>query len=60
MDEKKPRDGDIEPRAWHASDDDLHETAVRDPVPHDELSRRRQQFRRALTDHERAERWPCG
>jgi len=62
MDEKKPRDGDVEPRAWHASDDDLHETAVRDPSPpmNDNLSRRREGFRRALTDRERAERWPCG
>ncbi len=62
MDEQKPRDGDVEPRAWHASDDDSHETAVRErsPSTHDELSRRRQQLHRALTDSERAERWPCG
>lgn len=60
MDEKKPRDGDVEPRAWRAPDEDLHETAVRDPLPHDELSCRRHPFRDVLTDRERAERWPCG
>jgi hypothetical protein len=60
MDEQKPRDG--EPRAWHASDDEPHETVVRDrsPTTHDNLSRRREGFRRALTETERAERWPCG
>jgi hypothetical protein len=62
MDEQKPREGDVEPRMWQASDDDLQETAIRDPSPsiNDNLSRRREEFRRALTDRERTERWPCG
>jgi hypothetical protein len=61
MDDTTPRHGDVEPHAWHASDDDVHETAVRDRAPSmNDLSRRRLQFRRAMTDRERAERWPCG
>jgi hypothetical protein len=53
MDENEPREVDALRRARRASDDEPTETI-------DELSRRREQHRRALTERERAERWPCG
>jgi len=60
MDEKSPREGNVEPRGWLAADDDLNEKGARgkwDDV-HDEQSRRR--LPGALTERERTERWPCG
>lgn len=53
MDEKPPRESGVELRVRHASDDEQREIL-------DDLTRRREQQRRVLTDRERAERWPCG
>jgi hypothetical protein len=53
MDEQKPREADGAPRDRHASDDERIE-------PHYDLSKRRELHRTALTERERAERWPCG
>ena len=60
MDEKSPREGNVEPRGWLAPDDDLNEKVARDARDgvRDELSERR--LPSALTERERAERWPCG
>jgi hypothetical protein len=53
MEEKQPREREIPPFALRASDDEPVERI-------DEASRRREHERRALTERERAERWPCG
>ena len=53
MDERERRDTDAEPRDSYASREHAAE-------PADDITRRREQQRRALTDRERAERWPCG
>ncbi len=53
MDEKKPRDDDVELRAGRPGDDE-HSDIL------DDLARRREQQRRALTERERTERWPTG
>jgi hypothetical protein len=53
MEDKQPRERETQPLALHASD---HVPVERV----DELSRRREQHRRALTEGERTERWPCG
>jgi hypothetical protein len=61
MDEKRLREGDVEPRAWLASDGHSSEIVPRGDadVVRDDLSRRRQ-LHRALTQREEGERWPCG
>jgi hypothetical protein len=53
MDEQQPREVDAEPRVMQAYQDRSTEAV-------DDLTKRREQQRRALTDRERAERWPCG
>jgi hypothetical protein len=53
MEEKQLREREAESRTNRASDDEPIERI-------DELSQRREQHRRALTEREREERWPCG
>ena len=53
MDEKQPREREVQPLVMRASDDEPIERI-------DDLARRREQHRRVLTDRERTERWPCG
>jgi hypothetical protein len=53
MDERELREIDADRRVSPMSNERATE-------PPDDLARRREQQQRALTDRERAERWPCG
>lgn len=54
MDEKKLRERDVELRVVKGGFEDERKEIL------DDLTRRREEQRRVLTERERTERWPCG